>query len=233
MNEASKFRERWQRLGRWERYFVPGQTILDVGCGNDKIVDWATGWDVAQGDAQKLDGVANDSYDLVFSAHCIEHMRSPLEALTNWWRVVRPGGHLIVVGPDEDLYEQGIVPSVFNPDHKVTLTLHKYDSWSPLTINLIDLVRPLAGHKLVLAEIVDAGYDHTKQGVDQTLGTAEAGVELVVQKIDHQAWLRTALRSLARCPECGRLEVVVLGLEEDRRFRVRCQGCGMVVGIVL
>src|SRR3546814_12230808 len=65
------------------------------------------------------------------------------EGLRNWFRILKPGGHLIVTVPDEDLYEQGIFPSAYNPDHKWTFTIWKAASWSPKSRNLIDLVRSL------------------------------------------------------------------------------------------
>ncbi|MGH1556812.1 hypothetical protein ACRAWD_01360 [Caulobacter segnis] len=35
-------------------------------------------------------------------------MRDPKEALENWLRILKPGGHLVCLIPDEDLYEQGV-----------------------------------------------------------------------------------------------------------------------------
>ncbi len=60
-------------------------------------------------------------YDFVFASHVLEHM-DPRAALEDWLSLVRPGG-LIVLVPDEDLYEQGHVPSLFNDDHKHTFTI--------------------------------------------------------------------------------------------------------------
>jgi hypothetical protein len=107
------------------RYFV-GRG-LDVGSGDDPLSSYAqffprisevASWDVEQGDAQFLQGVPDEHYDFVHSSHCLEHMADPAMALASWFRVVRPGGHLVVVVPDEDLYEQAQWPSTFNGDHK-------------------------------------------------------------------------------------------------------------------
>jgi SAM-dependent methyltransferase len=51
-------------------------------------------------EATALTDIANDSYDFVLSAHCLEHVANPLAALLEWRRVVRPGGHLVLVLPD-------------------------------------------------------------------------------------------------------------------------------------
>src|SRR5436190_21819017 len=108
-----------------------------------------------EGDAQTLPGIPAESFDWVYSSHCLEHMRDPREALASWWRVLKPGGFLCVAVPDEDLYEQGIVPSVFNADHKVTFTINKSRSWSPRSFNLTELIGTLPNHKLIYIRTVD------------------------------------------------------------------------------
>lgn len=45
-------------------------------------------------------------------------MREVPEALTNWIRVLKPGGWIYIVIPDYILYEKMTWPSRFNPDHK-------------------------------------------------------------------------------------------------------------------
>ncbi len=142
MDETSKCSDRRDYEGFFDR-FIQGNGI-DIGCGRDKIDSTALGYDLESGDAQKMKGVDDDTFDYVYSSHCLEHMRDPLEALLNWWRILRPGGYLIVAVPDEDLYEQGIFPSAFNTDHKVTFTISKERSWSPVSINLFDLIQHLS-----------------------------------------------------------------------------------------
>ena len=51
-------------------------------------------------EATDLHGLANDSYDFLLSSHCLEHVANPLAALHEWRRVVRPGGHLVLLLPD-------------------------------------------------------------------------------------------------------------------------------------
>jgi SAM-dependent methyltransferase len=119
---------------------------------------------VGDGDANEITAYVSDSFDFVFSSHCLEHMHDPRHALQQWWQLVKPGGHLIVIVPDEDLYEQGYFPSVFNPDHKATFTLSKNRSWSPRSYNLLDLVRELPGGTLVSIELQDAGLDRALLG---------------------------------------------------------------------
>src|SRR3546814_15547357 len=104
------------------RYFI-GKGI-DIGGAPDPLflyeelfprMEEVRVWDVADGDGQLMEGVADESYDFVHSSHCLEHLRDPEEGLRNWFRILKPGGQLIVTVPDEDLYEQGIFPHAYNP----------------------------------------------------------------------------------------------------------------------
>jgi SAM-dependent methyltransferase len=54
------------------------------------------------GEAGHLEGVANASYDAVLASHVIEHLANPLGGLAQWQRVVRPGGHVLLVVPHRD-----------------------------------------------------------------------------------------------------------------------------------
>lgn len=51
-------------------------------------------------EASDLHGIADATYDFLLSSHCLEHVANPLAALREWRRVVRPGGHIIVILPD-------------------------------------------------------------------------------------------------------------------------------------
>src|SRR4051794_20067410 len=109
MYEASKTRE--IRGEDFTRIYFSG-SVLDIGCGPDLVVPHAKPFDFEHGDANRiLDFLAPESFDCVHSSHCLEHMREPPVALAQWWALVRPSGYLIIVVPDEDLYEQGVWPS--------------------------------------------------------------------------------------------------------------------------
>jgi SAM-dependent methyltransferase len=169
---------------------------LDVGAGDDSLLLYAElfpriinviPFDEAQGDAQTLDNVEDDSFDFLYSSHCLEHVDDPFEAMTNWIRVVKPGGHLIVSVPDEDLYEQGTWPSRFNTTHKTTWTIDKEESWSPVSINVLDMVRRFRNDIMSLKiELIDHGHRPGLwgRGIDQTrMPIAECSIEIVLQKL--------------------------------------------------
>ena len=141
-------------------------------------------WDLEDGDAQLLASLPDQCIDFVHSSHCLEHLIDPLEGLKNWFRVLRPGGHLVVTVPDEDLYEQGVFPSTFNRDHKWTFTIFKRDSWCARSLNVLDMLRELDEAAEVLrVEQLSSSYRFDVPRVDQTLGSvAECGIEFVLRR---------------------------------------------------
>ena len=58
------------------------------------------GRNVVQADIRK-DVVKEGCFDVVFSRHCLEHLDKPLDALKNMSRMLRPGGEMLVIVPNE------------------------------------------------------------------------------------------------------------------------------------
>lgn len=139
--------------------FLTGDGI-DIGCGVDPILPNVDCFDLLQGDANFISRFVHKKYDFVFSSHTLEHMAEPYLAIQEWFSLLKPGGYLIVTVPDEDLYEQGAFPSIFNGDHKFTFTLSKAKSWSDRSINVLELVRTLDGDVMSLS-LQDYGYDRS------------------------------------------------------------------------
>lgn len=166
MTEASKTKKIWT-----EKYFeyLRGEGI-DIGCGNDPILPNVQPFDMEHGDANKITEYVNKTFDFVFSSHCLEHMVNPGEALNEWWKLVKPNGHLFFLVPDEDLYEQGVWPSMFNGDHKSTFTISKKESWSPVSHNVIDLVKSLPNAEVVEVILHDHEYNRAKLRFGQDFG---------------------------------------------------------------
>lgn len=173
------------------RYFVG--TGLDVGGGPDPLglyielfprMKGVRSFDKEDGDAQALESVEDESVDFLHSSHCLEHLEDPAAGLANWFRVVKPGGHLVIMVPDEDLYEQGEFPSTWNGDHKWTFTISKAKSWSEKSRNLLELIAGLgAPCELVKIEKLDATFRYTLPRFDQTMTPiGESGIEMVLRK---------------------------------------------------
>jgi SAM-dependent methyltransferase len=155
MKETSKTRRIWTAA---ELAILQGSGI-DIGCGSDCVTRNARRFDMEDGDANEITRFIPERFDFVYSSHCLEHMREPRKAILEWWRLVKPGGHLMFIVPDEDLYEQGVFPSRFNPDHKATFTIAKRSSWSGVSLNVLDLARSLPNGHLVALELQDHQYD--------------------------------------------------------------------------
>lgn len=136
--------------------------VVDIGCGDDLVVPHAEPFDRPDGDAECiLEYREANSYDCVNSSHCLEHMKDPTAALLQWWALVRPGGYMVIVVPDEELYEQGVFPSLFNPDHKATFRLSHAPPLTPKSFAIDQMIRELPNALLLSAERQDAGYDYS------------------------------------------------------------------------
>jgi SAM-dependent methyltransferase len=159
MHETSKT---LQLLTEQELRYLSGKGI-DIGCGPDPVRPDVRRFDIEHGDANRITSFVDElaSFDYVFSSHCLEHMSDAGGALQEWWRLVRPGGVMVVIVPDEDLYEQGYWPSLFNPDHKFTFSIAKQGSWSPVSRNLTELTRGLPDANPISIRLQDNAYERS------------------------------------------------------------------------
>lgn len=173
------------------RYFVG--TGIDIGGAPDPLnvyqelfprMGEVRIWDLADGDAQVMEGIEEESFGFVHSSHCLEHLNDPDEGLANWFRILQPGGHLVATFPDEDLYEQGTFPSTYNADHKWTFTIHKTESWSSKSKNLLEMLAALGpAADVQKIELLNASFRYSLPRFDQTLTPiGECGIEVVVRK---------------------------------------------------
>jgi SAM-dependent methyltransferase len=161
MRESSKTRA--IRPPDFAARFLAGR-VIDIGAGNDLVCAHAERFDLEDGDANHISRYRpTGAYDCVHASHCLEHMRDARAALRDWWSLLKPGGYLIVVVPDEDLYEQGCWPSVFNGDHKHSFTLKGTPSWSPVSLNPVRLLGELPDCHILDAELHDHHYDYALQ----------------------------------------------------------------------
>ncbi|MBF0461497.1 MAG: methyltransferase domain-containing protein, partial [Magnetococcales bacterium] len=95
MHEQSKAAKRRFNDGSFHNRWFVGHGI-DIGGKPDPLaqhtnifrgIDSVRIWDLQDGDAQLMAGVADEAYDFVHSSHCLEHMRDVDEALHNWIRI--------------------------------------------------------------------------------------------------------------------------------------------------
>ena len=83
--------------------YLKGEGI-DIGCGADPILPNAQPFDRAQGDANKVTQYFTKKFEYVFSSHALEHMVDARAAFKEWFALLKPGGYMVTIVPDEDLY---------------------------------------------------------------------------------------------------------------------------------
>jgi len=175
--ETTKARERRIGEGFFEKY-CRGKG-LDIGYGGDLLAKNCMGWDIEHGNAQLLRGLKDSKFDFVYSSHALEHMLNPGTALKNWWRVLKPGGYLILYIPHRDLYEKKkTLPSRWNPDHKYFFLIDRDEG--PDTIGIISLIqRTLSQYKVIYAKECKAGCTITDPSFHSN---GEYSIEVVIRK---------------------------------------------------
>ena len=180
--ETRKSHERRLREGWYERYCPSTEPGLDIGCSNDPIWESFDQWDLAfgDGDATFMAGLPDSTYQTVYASHVLEHLVAPVLALQNWFRLLRPGGHLIVCVPHRDLYEkQRLLPSRFNGDHKTYWLPDRYDP--PCTHSFLDTVRQAFPEGTIVSfRILDDGWVWLPPEVHSS---GEYSLEIVVKKM--------------------------------------------------
>ena len=177
--ETTKAKGRRLRENFFKKYCTGNG--LDIGFGGDPIVPNVQGWDFEHGDAQYLFDIPDSEFDFVYSSHTLEHMNEPELALKNWWRVLKPGGHLIIYIPHRDLYEKKKnLPSQFNPNHTHFFLIDEEDL--PDTLSLKKLIlENLPGGELMYIKECSEGYK--SNGIDKH-STGEYSIEAVIKKVN-------------------------------------------------
>ncbi|MCA8968472.1 MAG: methyltransferase domain-containing protein [Planctomycetes bacterium] len=116
LGESARCRERL-------RHYLGGK-LADLGHGGCKILPDAVGVDFFKYDADDWIGDVRDlyffgdqSFDAVYSSHCLEDLWDPRQALEEWSRILRIGGHLSLYLPLRDFYPN-VGTEGANPGHK-------------------------------------------------------------------------------------------------------------------
>jgi SAM-dependent methyltransferase len=170
-----------------------GRSILDIGAGKDPIKQDARIFDLEEGNAEDVSLYGLGKFGCVFSSHCLEHMTDPVKALKSWWDLVETNGYLVVIVPEENLYEQGNFPSIFNGDHKATFRLGIEKSWSTNSFEVIELISHLENATVKYCKVQNDGYSYFDQnfrfklkGFRKTLRRVNWRIYLQVEKIMFQ-----------------------------------------------
>ena len=90
---------------------------ISVDNGNHEQFNQYAHPDLRVESCEKMDMLASNSMDFVYSSHLLEHIENWQAALAEWWRILRMDGHLVLYLPHADLYPH-VGTEGANPDHK-------------------------------------------------------------------------------------------------------------------
>lgn len=144
---------------------VKGEKVVELGCGFNKTVPQAIGVDrVAKNEAcQNLAGyrpcvadVQADvskplpfpdlSVDTIIARHVLEHVTDTIETLSNWNRVLKIGGRLLIAVPNQELVSS--IP--LNPEHVHAFTPQSLSRIVSLCgFKAIQAIDPKNGHTFI------------------------------------------------------------------------------------
>jgi SAM-dependent methyltransferase len=189
LTETGKAKPRRVKEGFFEKYCT-GKGI-DIGCGSDPLLGTMDKWDLSISpnmDAQWMKGVDDEAYDFVYSSHCLEDLESPQIALHHWWRILRPGGYLLLYLPHRDLFERRrFLPSAGNRNHKWFFLMDRDDH--PFTLGVVPMLnRLLKNPDLIYIKKCDEGYKYYRQATPgvgpgyQIIAEGEFSIEAVIRK---------------------------------------------------
>lgn len=132
-------------IGSGDKFLFPHFIRVDSGkdFGDARIAE-------IKSDASDLNLIADESCDYVFSSHCLEHIADHKAALREWWRVIKPGGHLVLYLPHRDLYPKIGEPGS-NPDHK-----HDF-----IPDDIIDAMKEIGSWTLLENEVRSGGNEYS------------------------------------------------------------------------
>jgi len=150
---------------RWELVPYTRGLGYDIGCGPYKAFPHFIGIDnrrdcslfgvemnpdLTVPDACSLPLLASAQADFVYSSHTLEHIPDHVKALKEWWRILKPGGHLCLYLPHKSFYpnkgEKGA-----NPDHA-----HDF-----LPSDIIDAMKKIGGWDLVENQERNEGNEYS------------------------------------------------------------------------
>lgn len=139
-----QFKQFQSETAKYRHLTVPylAGTVLDIASQGDPVVPWAFSLDLPiaeylkynsghtpanpiqlRGHADSLAVISSGSMDAIYSSHLIEDYLHWTPVLTEWTRVLKKGGHLVILLPDRHLW--GLAIQGGQPPN----CAHKRESW--------------------------------------------------------------------------------------------------------
>jgi predicted SAM-dependent methyltransferase len=187
--ETSCSHPRRKQNNFFDKYLKCKEKVLEIGGTTDPIVTWADNYDQQHCinptvDATFCKEILSESYDVVNASHVLEHIANCYLGIKNWYRLLKPGGILIITVPHVDLYERkSELPSEGNSNHKYFI--HDSEDRLPYTLNLKNLIRGALldeNYKLLEYNVCEnPDFDNRKTKWPEH-PQAEYQIEVVIQK---------------------------------------------------
>lgn len=166
--------------------YLSGATVIELGYkgyigGTVPIVPQAIGIDLGYPgyDGSTLP-FADDSVDAIYSSHCFEHIPDYITVLRDWYRLLKTGGHIVMVVPHQYLFEKRRhLPSPSNPDHR------RYYTPESLCREIAEAFEENSYRIRHLTEN-DRGFNYEGLPEGPSYGLYE--IEVVIEKIEKPYW---------------------------------------------
>ena len=121
-----------ERLFKLARISDSDEVIYDLGCSTFKTIDRAIGVDIENKEgvdlvasADFLPTVENYSVDVILASHILEHMADIDKTLKEWYRILKPGGRIIFILPDDETIDT-LNPMLSGGCHLQTFTRQQF-----------------------------------------------------------------------------------------------------------
>lgn len=151
---------------RWELVPYTRGLGYDIGCGPEKafphfigvdnrkdvrLFGIAMNPDITVPDASDLSrNIPSAQADFVYSSHTLEHIQDHKKALREWWRILKPGGHLCLYLPHKSFYPN-IGTEGANPDH-----VHDF-----MPADIVEAMKEIGGWDLVENQERNGGMEYS------------------------------------------------------------------------
>ena len=197
MKEALKATARRSRSPEYKTYFTG--TGLDINYDtSDALANSITNlysakdcryYDLSANNPELCQNVLDCSVDYLHSSHVLEHLGDIRRAITNWIRVVKVGGYLVIVVPDEHMYEKDKWPSNMNTSHKWSFKFGSEGYANPSRESSIDTLlwfNTFTNVSVVSVKRLSEWYYETEEDLThRTDVSIECGLEIVLKKVSH------------------------------------------------
>lgn len=193
MFEQSKAAARRYRDGAFHSRYFAGHGI-DITIEKDPLVRMAhvfplmhscLTWDALKQDAQEMSEVKTATYDFVHASHTLVFMGNARKAISEWCRILKPGGYLVLTVPDDQLCGPRGWLSIPDRRQEWRFSLDLTDEGSEHIVRILDLVKEFEDRLILerLCRVSEFFNETLPPDLDQSrLPNTECAIEIVWHK---------------------------------------------------